>query len=77
MALAIRLEGVPPEVINRIPEIGADRRTGRIIKIKGERIAALTEIARIIGLHSDPLAEAVQGVGERLKEAFERAARAE
>jgi hypothetical protein len=75
--IEIKLEGVPRDVINRISEVGADRRTGRIIKIKGERIAALTEIARIIGLHKDPLAEAVQGVGERLKEAFERAARAE
>jgi hypothetical protein len=73
------LQGLPRELLARLDEVGLEQtRYGLRTKIKGHgRNAALSLIADIIGAKKDPLAEAVTGIGERLKEAFERARAAE
>ena len=64
---------------NRLDEVAIERtRYGLKTKIKGHgKIAALQQIARIIGADKDPVAEALSGIGDRLTQAFGRARAAE
>jgi hypothetical protein len=73
-----KLHGLPRELMARLAEASFEPgRYGPKIKIKGyDRNAALGLIARIIGADKDPLAEAVNGIGEALMKAQERAAAA-
>ena len=76
---SFKLRGLPRELLGRLDEVAIERtRYGLKTKIKGHgKIAALQQIARIIGADKDPVAEALSGIGDRLTQAFGRARAAE
>lgn len=72
------LKGRSRELMGRLGEAAFEpSKYGLKTRIKGDKLAALTLIARIIGADKDPVADALTGIGERLDKAFARASAAE